>query len=91
MQPEFFDHVLRSSESYSQKWEYVRKNPMRAGFVTTSDVWPFEGEIEDLMLSAIGDPGECEGGNPAGINDPGYSRARARTKQSERITIARQP
>lgn len=26
----FFDHVLRSSESYSQKWEYVRDNPVRA-------------------------------------------------------------
>src|SRR2546423_1075224 len=23
----FFDHVLRSSESYSEKWEYVRLNP----------------------------------------------------------------
>ncbi|MBA3650238.1 MAG: transposase [Chthoniobacterales bacterium] len=22
----FFDHVLRSSESYSEKWEYVRLN-----------------------------------------------------------------
>ena len=27
----FFDHVLRSAESYSQKWEYVRMNPVRAG------------------------------------------------------------
>src|SRR3954452_15807621 len=27
----FFDHVLRSDESYSQKWEYVRDNPVRAG------------------------------------------------------------
>jgi putative transposase len=26
----FFDHVLRSHESYSQKWEYVRMNPVRA-------------------------------------------------------------
>ena len=23
-QEEFFDHVLRSSESYSQKWDYVK-------------------------------------------------------------------
>jgi REP element-mobilizing transposase RayT len=49
-QAEFFDHVLRSSESYSQKWEYVRENPIRAGLVTTSEGWPFEGKIEDLML-----------------------------------------
>jgi len=29
-QEEFFDHVLRSTESYSQKWDYVRENPVRA-------------------------------------------------------------
>ena len=27
----FFDHVLRSEESYAEKWEYVRLNPVRAG------------------------------------------------------------
>ena len=27
----FFDHVLRSGESYSEKWEYTRSNPERAG------------------------------------------------------------
>jgi hypothetical protein len=26
----FFDHLLRSGESYSQKWDYVRENPVRA-------------------------------------------------------------
>jgi REP-associated tyrosine transposase len=31
-QPEFFDHLIRSNESYDQKWEYVRNNPVRAGF-----------------------------------------------------------
>ena len=49
-QEEFFDHVLRSSESYSQKWEYVKENPARAGLVKKSDDWPFHGEIESLML-----------------------------------------
>ena len=49
-QEEFFDHVLRSSESYSQKWNYVRENPVRAGLVKKSDDWPFQGEIESLML-----------------------------------------
>jgi putative transposase len=28
----FFDHVRRSNESYAQKWEYVRENPVRAGW-----------------------------------------------------------
>jgi REP element-mobilizing transposase RayT len=49
-QAEFFDHLLRSSESYGQKWEYVRENPVRAGRVNDADDWPFQGEIEDLML-----------------------------------------
>ncbi|PYL84261.1 MAG: hypothetical protein DMF23_06740 [Verrucomicrobia bacterium] len=30
-QREFFDHLLRSEESYDQKWNYVRDNPVRAG------------------------------------------------------------
>jgi REP element-mobilizing transposase RayT len=45
-----FDHVLRSSESYSQKWDYVKENPVRAGLVQKSDDWPFQGGIESLML-----------------------------------------
>jgi len=31
--PGFFDHILRNDESYSEKWEYVRENPVRAGLV----------------------------------------------------------
>ena len=49
-QEEFFDHVLRSSESYSQKWDYVKENPVRAGLTKSSDEWPWQGEIESLML-----------------------------------------
>ena len=45
-QEEFFDHVLRSGESYGQKWSYVRENPVRAGLVATSEAWPWQGEIE---------------------------------------------
>ena len=44
----FFDHILRSEESYSAKWEYVRENPVRAGLVKQWDEWPFVGEIFDL-------------------------------------------
>ena len=36
-QPGFFDRVLRNDESYSQKWEYVRANPVRAGLVARAD------------------------------------------------------
>ena len=41
----FFDHVLRSDESYAQKWAYVRDNPVRAGLVTRAEDWPYQGEI----------------------------------------------
>jgi REP element-mobilizing transposase RayT len=49
-QREFFDHVLRSNESYAEKWNYVRENPVRAGLVQSADDWPYAGEIETLML-----------------------------------------
>jgi REP element-mobilizing transposase RayT len=41
----FFDHVLRSDESYAQKWNYARENPVRAGLVDNADDWPFSGEL----------------------------------------------
>jgi hypothetical protein len=37
--------LLRSSDSYSQKWAYVRENPVRAGLATAWEEWPFLGEI----------------------------------------------
>ncbi|MEZ5387819.1 MAG: transposase [Prosthecobacter sp.] len=47
-QPNFFDHVLRSEESYSEKWSYVRNNPVRAGLVDDADTWPFKGHLHFL-------------------------------------------
>ncbi len=47
-QREFFDHVLRSEESYAEKWEYVRQNPVRAGLTPRAEDWPFQGEIHPL-------------------------------------------
>jgi len=44
----FFDHVLRSSDSYDAKWEYVRNNPVRAELVQKPEDWPFAGRIFDL-------------------------------------------
>ena len=41
----FFDHLLRSNESYSQKWEYVQQNPVRAELVSKAEDWPYSGEI----------------------------------------------
>jgi len=47
-QKDYFDHVLRSEESFRQKWEYVRQNPVRAGLVKRSEDWPYQGEIHHL-------------------------------------------
>ena len=44
-QPGFFDRLLRYSESYYEKWNYVRENPVRAGLVSDADEWPWQGEI----------------------------------------------
>jgi hypothetical protein len=32
------------------KWEYVRENPDRAGLAADDDHWPWQGEVENLML-----------------------------------------
>jgi REP element-mobilizing transposase RayT len=46
----FFDHVIRSEESYEQKWLYVRENPVRAGLVVTAEEWPYAGEISQVRF-----------------------------------------
>jgi REP element-mobilizing transposase RayT len=44
----FFDHLIRNTESYAQKWDYVRENPIRAGLVSTTEDWLFQGEIVEI-------------------------------------------
>jgi len=41
---------MRSSESYAEKWAYVRMNPVRAGLVEDVDEWKFEGELETIYF-----------------------------------------
>jgi putative transposase len=48
-QTDHWDRRLRSSESYSQKWEYVRNNPVRHGLVRDTDDWLFQGELNELQ------------------------------------------
>lgn len=50
----FFDHVLRSEESYNLKWTYVRENPVRAALVWDADEWPYQGEINRLDARVVG-------------------------------------
>lgn len=37
-----FDRLLRSDESVSEKWDYLRQNPVRAGLVKDPDDWPYQ-------------------------------------------------
>ena len=37
-----FDRLLRSDESLSEKWEYLRQNPVRAGLVHKPGDWPYQ-------------------------------------------------
>ena len=48
-QPDCWDRQLRSCESYSQKWQYVRNNPVRKGLVANADDWPYQGEMNVLQ------------------------------------------
>jgi REP element-mobilizing transposase RayT len=47
-QREFFDHLLRSDESYERKWQYVFENPVRHRLVNDPKQWPYSGELNPL-------------------------------------------
>ncbi len=40
-QRDFFDHRLRSEESFDEKAHYIRMNPVRKGLVAKPDDWPW--------------------------------------------------
>ena len=47
-QRDYWDTQLRSGESYSEKWDYVRNNPVRAGLTARADQWLYQGELNVL-------------------------------------------
>ncbi|MES2308352.1 MAG: hypothetical protein V4507_05780 [Verrucomicrobiota bacterium] len=47
-QSDFWDTKIRRSDSYSSKWDYVRNNPVRHGYVTRAEEWRYQGEIYPL-------------------------------------------
>ena len=47
-QKDFFDHVVRSEESFGTQWDYVEQNPVRAGLAKTAGDWPYQGEINPI-------------------------------------------
>ena len=46
-QAEIFDHVIRSEESLDEKWQYVCRNPERAGLVGRWEEWPHQGSLTE--------------------------------------------
>ncbi len=49
-----FDRLLRSDESFAEKWAYVRENPVREGLVQSWEEWPyFFGLIEEQRLGKL--------------------------------------
>ena len=48
-QSDYFDRYLRTSDSYSEKWDYIDQNAVRAGLVPRAEEWPYRGVIHDLM------------------------------------------
>jgi putative transposase len=47
-QRDFWDRQLRRGESYTEKWEYVKNNPVRHGYVQRAEDWPYQGELNLL-------------------------------------------
>src|SRR5258708_38362005 len=43
-----WDTRLRRSESYQEKWQYVRENPLRKKLVENLDDWQFQGMLNVL-------------------------------------------
>ena len=43
-----WDTQLRQGDSYGNKWEYVRQNPVRLRLVAKAEDWPYQGELNVL-------------------------------------------
>lgn len=54
-QRDFFDHRLRNDESFEEKANYIRMNPVRRGIVKDPHEWPWKWE-----------PSDRQGGGPSG-------------------------
>ena len=48
-QRDHWDRQLRQQDSYGDKWEYVRLNPVRHGLVKRPGDWSYQGEMNVLM------------------------------------------
>ncbi|HEY4272991.1 MAG TPA: c-type cytochrome [Candidatus Udaeobacter sp.] len=65
-QRDFFDHRLRKDESYQEKADYVRANPVRAGLVAPSEDWPYFWQADPQTKDGIRERRALRGGAPGG-------------------------
>ncbi len=49
-QSHHWDTRLRNIQHYDRKWEYVRNNPVRHGYVTHAYQWKYQGVIYQLEI-----------------------------------------
>jgi REP element-mobilizing transposase RayT len=47
-QQDCWDTQIRTGAHYTEKWDYIRQNPVRAKLVENANTWPFTGEITTL-------------------------------------------
>ena len=40
-----FHHRIRDAQEYTEKWIYVRENPVRHGLAKAAEEWPFQGIV----------------------------------------------
>ena len=84
-QRDFFDHRLRADESFQEKADYIRMNPVRKGLVKAPDKWrhviAFDGR-DGTPCRPPGEPSEAVGGVGAPTGAPPASLRSPRTARS---------
>lgn len=44
-QKDDWDTQIRNGAGFTEKWNYIRHNPVRKGLVSHPDEWPYQGEV----------------------------------------------
>jgi putative transposase len=44
-----YDRRIRSEKDFTEKWEYMLYNPVRKGYVSKPEDWPYQGVIHDWI------------------------------------------
>jgi putative transposase len=48
-QRQFYDHVIRNEEDFSETMEYIKQNPVRRRLVESWEQWPYTGRVDFLQ------------------------------------------